>query len=273
MVLLFNRTHRLLLKKEEYIMTLILTELSSLGIVMSADSAVTRTQTTSGLSHVVPNHANKLQTVPYLNAGISCWGMGSINGISTDQWLANFINRNSSIKSLQTFAQTLSNELNTNLPSNPSVVSRLGFHLAGYEDHFGYPTPSFYHIHEGESTTLKARGISVDPLKFNPNHDLPPDEFLKLSSVGEIWITRNGDYQLYAQMFGLLESFFNHLLTIGIKIPNTVDLSERANYLVFQIRTVSELYKMSNLIPGIGGGIHYLTINPVGIHSQGIKYY
>lgn len=255
-------------------MTLVLTELSPSGISMVADSAVTYTHTGTGLRHVFNNAALKLQAIPYLNAGISCWGMGTINGISTDKWLENFINTHTAIGSLKDFADELAKQLNAQIPTNPNPNNaRLGFHLAGYESYQGFPTPSFYHIHEGASTTLQARGIIINQNQFNANHDVPPDVVHQIFAQGVSWITRNGDYLLYANIFGLLENFFKQLTPLGVIIPNTQNLSDRAEYLVFQIRTMSELYRLSNLIPGIGGGIHYLTIAPSGIHSVGVKYF
>lgn len=255
-------------------MTLVLTELSPLGITMAADSAVTITNVHTGLSHVQNNAARKLQTIPYLNAGISCWGMGAINGIPTDQWLANFITANSVINTLGGFATSLEHELNQLIPPNPNPQHvRLGFHLAGYELYQGLPAPSFYHIHEGPSTTLQQRGIVINPNRFNANHDVPPAIAVQLLSQGQGWITRNGDYLLYVNIFASLETLFQQLLPLGIRIPNSQNLADRAEYLVFQIRTVSEIYRLSNLIPGIGGNIYFVTISQVGLQSQGIKHY
>ena len=56
--------------------TLVLTELSSLGIAMAANFAVTFMNPDTGLAFAEPNLARKLQEIPYLNAGISCWGIG-----------------------------------------------------------------------------------------------------------------------------------------------------------------------------------------------------
>lgn len=255
-------------------MTLVLTEISPLGISMAADSAVTYTRTVTGLSHVRNNAARKLQTVMYLNAGVSCWGLGTISDLSTDKWLENFINANTAIGSLRDFADELAKQLNAQVPQNPNPnKARLGFHLAGYETYRGAPTPSFYHIHEGVSTTLQQRGVTINPNQFNANHDLPPAIALQKISRGEGWITRNGDYLLYANIFKLLETFFQQLVPLGVIIPNSQNLSDRAEYLVFQIRTMSEIYRLSNLIPGIGGGIHYLTIAQPGIHSMGVKFF
>lgn len=254
-------------------MTLVLTELSTLGIAMAADSAVTSINLQTGLSHAVPNAANKLQVIPYLDAGISCWGLGSISGQLTDEWLRQFIDSNATFDTLGDFATELAAQLNAQVSPNTSRENRLGFHLAGFEECNGEPTPSFYHIHDGPSTALERRGIQVDPSRFNANHDMPSELFQKHARTGFVYITRNGDYQLYARIFGLLEGFFSQLRPMGIVVPNSQNLADRAEYLVFQIRTVSEIYRLSNLIPGIGGGIHFLTICDQGIHSQGVKYF
>jgi len=257
-------------------MTLVLTELSPFGIAMAADSAVTFTYQSGNCSYsfAKPNAAEKLQAVPYLNAGISCWGLGEINGKATDEWLADFIQTNSNMQDLASFARKLSAVLQAQVGPSVGNQSRLGFHLAGFEMYNGKPIPSFYHIHDGPSTTLQARGITVDPSRFNANHDIPPAEFLKLALSGGGWITRNGNYQFYGQLFALLEKFFeaarDHL---GMVIPHSQSLKDRAEYLVFQIRTVADLYRMSNCVPGIGGAIQYLTISPEGIHSVGTSYH
>lgn len=102
---------------------------------------------------------------------------------------------------------------------------------------------------------------------------MPPNIIHPIIENGEGWITRIGDYKLYAQIFFLLENFFSQLIPLGIQIPNSQKLDDRAEYLVFQIRTVSEIYRLSNRIPGIGGRINYLTINQNGINSHGVKHF
>jgi len=252
-------------------MTLVLGELSSFGIAMAADSAVTFTNPITGLSYARPNAAKKLHFIPYLEAGISCWGLGEIAGQPTDEWLLGFINNNNALLTLQSFAEELARQLNA-LIRDPGVGTGIaGFHLAGFEEYSGILTPSFYHIHDGVSTVLRGRGIAINTNQFNANHDMPPEIFRR--DIGDGWyITRNGDYVMYAEIFGSLQDYFESLAPRGIIIPHSQNLEERAEYLVFQIRTMSEIYRLSNLVPGIGGGIHYLTINPDGLKSQGIKY-
>jgi hypothetical protein len=170
-------------------MTLVLTELTQFGIAMAADSAVTYTLTSTGHSFVKPNAARKLQAIPYLSAGVSCWGLGEVGGEPTDEWLADFICTHSSVPDLASFADALATSLQSQVGPSPTKQSRLGFHLAGFEKYNGMPVPSFYHIHDGRSTTLEARGIMVDPSHFNANYDIPPEEFLKLAESGGGWLT------------------------------------------------------------------------------------
>jgi hypothetical protein len=254
-------------------MTLVLTELSPFGIAMAADSAVTYLDPGTGGRFVKPNAAEKLQVIPWLHAGLACWGIGEINGKATDEWIAGFIRTNSGMPDLPSFANALAAALQTHVGPSPKGEPRLGFHLAGYEKYNGEQVPSFYHIHDGPSTTLQARGLTVDPHRFNANHDMPPGEFLRLTTAEGGWITRNGDYILYAQLFNILDGFFEALAQENIMIPNSQNLTDRAEYLVFQIRTVSDLYRMSNLVPGIGGAIKFLTISPAGLHRAGISYH
>jgi hypothetical protein len=210
--------------------------------------------------------------VPCLKAGISCWGLGEIAGRSTDEWLLNFINNNNTVTTLRGFAEELARQLNTLVTDQRVGEGIAGFHLAGFEDYNGAPAPSFYHIHDGISTVLRDRGLSIDTSQFNANHDMPPDIFIRNIGSGNWYLTRNGDYYMYANIFSSLQTFFNSLRPEGIIIPNSQNLRERAEYLIFQIRTMSEIYRLSNLVPGIGGGIHYLTISRDGLKSEGIEY-
>ena len=253
-------------------MTLVLTELSPFGIAMAADSAVTTTQVQTGLSYAVPNAAHKLQAIERLSAGVSCWGLGTIRGTPTDEWLCDFIRATEGVTTLGEFADELERRLNDEVGANPRGQPRLGFHVCRFEDYEGCPTPSFYHVHDGPSTALQARGTPVDPHRFNANHDCPPQMCRALFEDRQFYTTRNGDYQLYAGMFGLLGGFFAHLRELGIQIPSSQSLADRAEYLIFQIRVMCELYRLSNLVPGIGGGIHFLTIASAGIHSRGVRY-
>jgi hypothetical protein len=246
-------------------MTLVLTELSKLGIAMAADTALlqkTPTYDTTQLEPRVYHGAMKLRPIPKIKAGVSVWGDGRVGTVDTDIWLREFIVREEQrYDDLQSFASVLREKLNNTvdpLPTN-QTNARMGFHLAGFEDTKNGKQPCFYHIHNGTSQFFN----DIDPRIFNANFDRPPQAY----SEGQFYITRNGDYILYMQVFGMLEQYFNLLRSRGLRLPFPENLRMRAEYLRFQIRTVSEIYLLSNTIPWIGGQITTLTIRPEGIES------
>lgn len=263
-------------------MTLILTEISQFGIVMAADSAVTEKITTpSGTNQYrVLTGVKKLQVIDKLNAGVSIWGQGEIivggNKVDTDVWLSDFIvNQKSNYNSLSDFATLLQNELRKYIaPINAALnpLGTIGFHLTGYVTHNGQLTPTFYHIHNGESQALKSRGININPTIVNANHDLPPNLAQLYLSQGKAYLTRNGDFTTYAALFHYLGKFLQNLSQQGgLTIPHSRNLKERAEWLRFQIQTMSELYRLSNLhLPTIGGKIDTLLITDSGVDDCGL---
>jgi len=121
-------------------MTLIITELSEFGIAMVADSAVTYFERLPSEQPVprVLNGALKLQVIPYLNAGVSVWGHGTLPvenaHVSTDIWLRYFIQHHSGVASLDEFVDRLQIELQ-NIAGD--LQKPLGFHLAGRNGDYG----------------------------------------------------------------------------------------------------------------------------------------
>lgn len=258
-------------------MTLILTELSHFGIAMAADSAVTiRTSRPNGtIVYKVLTGVRKLQVIDSLNAGISVWGMGQIDNMDTDLWLQDFINdQRHNYGTLHEFAILLQNELRRlvqPIVTEANPLGSVGFHLAGFVDYTNEPTPTFYHIHNGESQVLRARGIEVNPAIVNANHDLPPEIVSQLLSSGRAAIMRNGDIQIFAPFIQHLGEFFGRLSERGLTIPHSRNLMERAEWLKFEIRTMSEIYRFSNLhLPTIGGKIDTLLLTPEGVDRCGL---
>ena len=241
-------------------MTLVLTQLSRHGIAMAADSAVTSTVALpgGGTTHRVLHGVQKLQMIVHIEAGISCWGMGNINGTPTDVWIRDFIHRyQATTPDLHSFANALTQELNNIFPPRSP---NSGFHLAGFVAAPNGKLPAFYHVHNGVSQYYP----NINPDIFNANLDFPARSY----AAGEFGITRNGDYRLYAHFFNYLYDFINSIPANpqfnGVQIPSPDDLLNHAKLLRMQIQFVSGLYDVSNLVPGIGGPITILGIGPNG---------
>jgi hypothetical protein len=266
-------------------MTLILTEISDFGIAMAADSAVTIPVINAHGDHQlrVLTGVKKLQVIEKLNAGISIWGLAELTiehgqKIDTDIWLRDFIqSERPNYNSLSEFAILLQNRIRNYVnPIDPiqRPLGNIGFHLAGFVEHEGHQAPTFYHIHNGVSKALEARGTHIDPTIVNANHDLPPNIAQERLAQNQIYLTRNGDFSIYAALFNHIVQFLASLSEYGgITIPQSRNLSERAEWLRFQIRTMSELYRLSNLrLPTIGGKIDTLLITSDGIDTCGLTF-
>ena len=248
-------------------MTLVLTEISQYGIVMGADSAVTCETPLPGGStgRRVLTGVQKLFPIPHLQAGVSCWGYGQIGNFETDIWLNDFIGRQQNrSQTLEEFAGALRDELNQIMPRTQSGKAEAGFHLAGFVNTEGSWEPDFWHVHNGPSQFFD----NIDPYVFNANHDLAG----AIAQGGydrnnPYLIVRNGDYLFYAAWWEDFELLLNRTLRQrGINVPRP-SLLGRADYVRFQIRTISGIYGMSILLPSIGGEITVLTIDANGIHS------
>lgn len=269
-------------------MTLIITELSPLGIAMAADTA----EIVSGVNvrGLIEDRAffglTKLLPVRKLQAGISYWGWAkmppsSYTGRWMDWWLEYFlVNNRNNYDTIEDLALLLETELRRTVPplseeelkSEPSGQG--GIHLAGFLEENGKKLPCFWHIHNGFSQALPEK--KLDPHVVNANYDCPPQKYLGLGA-GAIYVTTNGDTEAYLRFFRkYLREYLGELnREMGIVIPiRTIDFT--AEFWRAQIRFISELYSIAGIrdeislrkmVRGIGGEVTTLTITEEGIHS------
>jgi hypothetical protein len=269
--------------------TLILTELSSLGIVMAADSAITREvrKPDGTIGDKVYFGARKLFVVPGLRAGIAYWGWVYLPQPGSDWsddertfdllelWLPSFLDSNvENYDSIADVARILENELRRRIPRidvKDYPYGDGGIHLAGYELQNGEPHPTFWHIHNGVSQALPDK--KLDPAIVNANNDIPPERGRSMVEKNLVTI-RNGDINPYVLLWELIfrpqSAFSNIVKTIDLTFPWAEHLVDRANLLKFQIETVVGVYTFSKEGKGIGSPITTLTISPRGImtHSE-----
>jgi hypothetical protein len=261
--------------------TLILTELSSLGITMAADSAITREvrKPDGTIGEKVYSGARKLFVVPKLRAGIGYWGWVYLPQPGSDWssgertfdllelWLPSFLDSNvERYNSIADLAELLENELRNRIPKidiEEYPYGDGGIHLAGYESQNSELHPTFWHIHNGKSQALPDK--KLDPTVINANNDLSPEQARLVVEKGLATI-RNGDIGPYIFLWGLLfspDSAFSRIVkTVDLTFPYAENLVDRANLLKFQIETVVGIYRFSREGRGIGGPITTLTISP-----------
>jgi hypothetical protein len=264
-------------------MTLIITELSSLGIIMVGETAQT-------VDCLAPDHTTqersfvglvKVIPVPELRAGLSYWGWAKIppqegrNGIFMDWWLQNIVSRRASeFNSIEALAKLLEKELRDIIPRMTDEELKAfhwgngGIHLAGFVETNGNDLPCFWSIHNGFSHS----NSKLDPHIVNACYDVHPAKF----DTGTA-IFRNGDIEAYSQFFDShLAKYLEEVhATFGIVMPYP-DLTSRAEFWAAQIKFISALYEasgyvgkkgLSRMTKVIGDQVTTLTITEKGIAS------
>lgn len=264
-------------------MTLILTWLFPFGIFMGADSAISYdsyiTEPSGRKRRRILTGGIKTLWIPKIKAGISYWGEGNIDDVTTDVWLSDFVfSHQDQYNNISDFAILLQDELRKLVPEmtepEDSIEYRFGkrgFHLAGFIEHEGKPLPTFYHIHNGQSETAPR----INPRIINANYDFPPEKVLKHFSKSEFPYVRNGEFFLYTALFDNLQTAFRQFGDLLRKasgspfiFPDLTKFSDRlegcSEYSRFWIRLVKDVYALSNLPEIIDGDISVLSISPTG---------
>lgn len=244
-------------------MTLIITELRNDGIVMVADSAVTFEETapTGNRYGRVRTGVKKLQMIPYLHAGISMWGCGTIEDTNTDIWIEDFIDMNNSHgtsrpRTIPEFAERLMNKLNE---TAKDLNTPAGFHIAGFTEIKDRQLPTFFHTRNSDGLHGDYRLLG----QFVIGDDHPPK---LLPDSDPVKITRNGDYGPYAVLihgYKTISDQINYMMG-DLAVPHP-SIEGRMIFHMAWIRFVSELYRSITLTdPTIAGPFSVLGIPPQG---------
>ena len=263
-------------------MTLVLTELSNAGIAMAADSAITKLRA-NRIIEVDQQGWQKLLPVPRIRAAISYWGMiGAVTHLPFHEWLQKVISTGA-YHDLYSFADHLVASLNRACRGRPLADGQdTGVHVAGYEvwpD--GERRPTFIHIHNGHghinyqyvaNSVGEVIGIQPVPISeprklFEKHYDFPSvarttEENIQMLQNG--YLTRNGDYSLYAIIGQKLQEAYTIINLIpGTSIPRDPNnLSSRKGFLHTTLEMMVQIYRCSNKSRIIGGTVSSLGISP-----------
>ena len=265
-------------------MTLVLTEVSSVGIAMAADSAITKLFQ-GKVVEVDQQGWLKLLPVPTISAGISYWGMiGAVTPTRFDNWLRRVIG-SGSYSDLPSFADCLANALNHACHGKPLAEDQdVGIHVAGYSEWSdGVKRPVFFHVHNGNAGMLvhyerdeEGRVVAVcpewvsDPRKLFEKHQDFPTRAISLEEnlafLQRGYLTRNGEYFLYAIISDHLSQAFKYINLIPeVSIPRDPSrLGSRKGFLHTMLDIMVRVYRCSNQWRSVGGTVTSLAIGPGG---------
>ncbi len=261
-------------------MTLILTELTTAGIVMAADSAITKMHN-GKIIDIDQQRMTKILKVPKIGAAISFWGViGAVTKTPFDQWLQGVINTGN-YNDLESFADILAVALNDSCNGNPlKSGEEVGIHVAGYapwEDK--KLRPFFYHIHNGHGQFIPEHEIDnngrllavrtkwdSDARKlFEKHQDFPSLNKSLVENINILergYITRNGAFFIYAVLAGKMQEALNYInLMPNVSIPrDPTNLASRKGFLHIILEMIIKLYRCSNQSKIIGGTVTSLGI-------------
>ena len=131
-------------QKEAIKLTSIFTILCPHGIVLAADSAATKRNPINFEVESIETNFKKIYCISKTNFGVSCWGLGKINGKTILDFLAEF--EESYVEKADTIddvAKKLVCFLQKEFSDN---TDRMGMHLAGYMTIEGKAVPQLRHI-------------------------------------------------------------------------------------------------------------------------------
>jgi hypothetical protein len=249
-------------------MSLILTHISSHGIIHASDGNLTSSNGSSA------GEAPKVFEIPFLNAGLSIAGAYNVAGQRMDEWLIQFIKhqQDSNCSTLKDFATALSQSFETEmLPVEKDGGSLV--HLAGYVHENNEWHPEFWfvrNIYQMDSITGEYKDFRET---FQVSEDLWTRDWHQ-NNLSHIF--PQGGYQLYINGFTSgrvsymilqqkMNQFFTQIWqnnTWKFRPPNSLEESKLIVDLF--IRVIGVLFQLSNYSAPFIGGVPqcYGILNP-----------
>jgi hypothetical protein len=230
-------------------MTLLLTEIHCLDglfhscIVFAADRRISSLRNSE---YVYAETRKKIFKVPYLQAGVGFFGLAEapINGSTKpmSDWLERFIQRNSHLASMKTFASALANSLNVDIPLQRRKQNISGFHLAGYNI---TGLPEFWYV----------RNVDDDRSTITGTYEVREDFLHRDAAVlgydgqnphsvhtGLVQIYRNGDIRAHVTSWEKIEEGFGTLLKEP-QFKKLKTISDSEQWVRFKMEIVAYFYK------------------------------
>ncbi len=245
-------------------MTLQLVDISPLGIVCAADSAMTPLDKQRG-----QESWPKLICIQRLKAVIGYYGYSLVGNRRMPDWLENF-QRRSRADTLHEFSVEIRDALNLQWKTPPTRIGT-GFHLAGYTVIDTQKLPSFHHIwnHKGLEGNYEITGngflATSDFLERDAKEFVPYNLDKYFEKIGGSRVYRNGALSPYYALAESLNEFRTKIWTDRLLEP-LVSIDQWAWFYRFEFETVKLMYQyiFNQKRPPVGRRIDIFTINPSG---------
>lgn len=244
-------------------MTIVMTWLTHRGIIMTGDSALTTRNLSTGQKRVDLDRAQKVFWHQRLRCGLAGWGAWDMGKMLLHEWIAEYLVTDRS-ETIAGFARALAAQLTRHHGANLTGRARAGLHVAGYELLEDKPTPVLYHVHDGGTEPGWAAPPCGAREEFEAVQDVTPSVWWERYRANALPLFRNGDLVNFASLQQSLNHFRNDCASRGFLAPHPDTLERFADYAVVQVRLISDIYRLSNALPGIGGRIDCLTFTAEG---------
>jgi len=249
-------------------MTLVVSDVTSHGIVMVGDSAITRITRSKNKCEkrekreLSEDLAAKVHYSKEANIGVTVWGdYPSVDEERLDVRVRRFVEEEvCSGMDIEGVAERLTEMLNEKLfPGGGNRdEKRLGLHIAGYKDGL----PRLWHIHTGE--------------KEKPQHELrlhkdfPEGQHLCDECAGKylgdkgFFHLRNGYYPVFAALFDAMMVYGNGVRRfLGCEFPPD-DLDGRLEFYKILVSFVADTLVIARRHKGVNKPISYVAFNQSG---------
>lgn len=240
-------------------MTLVVSDISHLGIVMVGDSAVT--QQHSNLPPQIVSSAVKVQYSAIANIGVAMWGYADVSNQRLDYWMAEFLqNSIQSSDSVEDIGIRIADKLNPMLSATrkPWKDMVCGFHVAGYRQGL----PCLFHVHCGHynepAHELRLYKDFPDDKGWSERHF----EFMLRFKFMHL---RNGYHPLFVPLFDRVIEYSNTLRAqFDISFPQRT-LHGRLKFYKLMVRFVAGVLDASGERQAVNDQLSAIGFNKDGL--------
>lgn len=255
-------------------MSILVIEVTSNGIIFGSDRNVTTTNADG--SKVQRKQTQKVLKWPNGKALLGFVGVGIIGGVSTSEWMTNFINRNSNFDALSELAEKLKNEVQQQRirdEEKNGITKGLIIHLAGFVKKNKIQVPEIYLIANVHGIGRysydppdKHFGLSEEFWRYFP--DTKPREIRQILSVmaknfTPFWFHQGFDLGTFNILGESIKIAFKQLCSLhpSHEIPKT--LEEWEKHMKMQVLIYGAYFEAFREKDEqfVGGGVDTVSIN------------